>query len=170
MRRGSILTKMAWSLTSAVPTYCLRLRSTMRVISPSRDPAWERRVMTNSTRSPSRAFSELRWLTYTSFSNSSERIYIAPVEIICTMPSWRGRSLPLRRYFSCPHSSIVPWASSSAIISRVRRRPSLVAPPEAEARCLRENLLFGNSRNRLIISEERSNAADFFVFFSLFIG
>lgn len=46
----------------------------------------------------------------------------------------------------------------------------LVAPPEAEARCLRENLLFGNSRNRLIISEERSNAADFFVFFSLFIG
>ena len=58
--------------------------------------------MTNSTRSPSRAFSELRWLTYTSFSNSSERIYIAPVEIICTMPSWRGRSLPLRRYFFLP--------------------------------------------------------------------
>ena len=50
------------------------------------------------------------------------------------------------------------------MISRVRRRPSLVAPPEAEARCLRENLLFGNSRNRLMISEERSNAADFFVF------
>lgn len=49
-------------------------------------------------------------------------------------------------------------------------KTSLVAPPEAEARCLRENLLFGNSRNRLMISEERSNAADFFVFFSLFIG
>lgn len=58
-------------------------------------------------------------------------------------PSKWGRCLCVRRYFSRAHSSTMPSSCSRPRISNVSRRPSFVAPPEAEARCLSENLLLG---------------------------
>ena len=61
-----------------------------------------------------------------------------------------------RRYFSRAHSSTTPSSKRRPRISNVSRRPSFVAPPEAEARCFSENLLLGNSRNMLNMIEVRS--------------
>ena len=128
----------------------------MRVISPSNFPSRPRWMATTSTRSPFRALAVLRWLTKISFSSPSTRTYIEPLAVMSAMPSKWGRCLCVSRYFSRAHSSTMPSSCRRPSISNVSRRPSFVAPPEADARCLSENLLLGNSRKRLRMTAARS--------------